>query len=280
MDIAIGLPSTIPGVDRDHHLEWARRADERGFSSLGVLDRIVYPNVDPLIALTAAAAVTDRIGLTSSIVIGPYRNTAILAKQAASLDVVSGGRLTLGIAPGGRRDDYEAAVVDFATRGERFDEQLADLVRIWSGDEIGPDPARDGGPELVIGGYADAAPRRVAQYANGWVAGGLPPDQVKERVEPMRTAWQAAGRAGEPRILALAYYALGPDAETLAAGYLKHYYAWLGDAADAIVAGAAKDPETVRQYASAFEAAGSDELLFFPCSVDADQVDRLAEAVL
>src|SRR5919109_2509339 len=114
MDIGIGLPSTIPGADRDQNLAWARRADERGFSTLGVIDRIVYTNLEPLIALAAAAGVTERIRLTSSIVIGPYCNTALLAKQAASLDVLSGGRLTVGIAPGGRPDDFEAAGVDAA----------------------------------------------------------------------------------------------------------------------------------------------------------------------
>jgi alkanesulfonate monooxygenase SsuD/methylene tetrahydromethanopterin reductase-like flavin-dependent oxidoreductase (luciferase family) len=121
MDIGIGLPSTIPGVDRGPHLEWARRAEQRGFSTLGTIDRLVYANLEPLVALASAAAVTERIGLTTSILLGPYRNTAVLAKEAASVDVLSGGRLTLGIAPGGRPDDYEAAGADFTTRGRRFD---------------------------------------------------------------------------------------------------------------------------------------------------------------
>ena len=117
MDIGIGLPSTIPGVTRDQELEWARRADARGFSTLGVIDRIVYSNLEPLIALAAAAAVTERIRLTTSILLGPTRGAALLAKQAASVNLLSDGRLTLGLAPGGRADDYEAVGVDFGTRG-------------------------------------------------------------------------------------------------------------------------------------------------------------------
>jgi len=127
MDIGIGLPSTIPGVTRDQELEWARRADARGFSTLGVIDRIVYSNLEPLIALAAAAAVTERIRLTTSILLGPTRGAALLAKQAASVNLLSDGRLTLGLAPGGRADDYEAVGVDFGTRGRRFDEHLRDV---------------------------------------------------------------------------------------------------------------------------------------------------------
>jgi alkanesulfonate monooxygenase SsuD/methylene tetrahydromethanopterin reductase-like flavin-dependent oxidoreductase (luciferase family) len=280
MDIGIGLPSTIPGADRDQNLAWARRADERGFSTLGVIDRIVYANLEPLIALAAAAGVTERIRLTSSIVIGPYRNSALLAKQAASLDVLSGGRLTVGIAPGGRPDDFEAAGVDFRARGQLFDDQLAELRRIWSGDDIGPAAEREGGPELIVGGYVDAAFRRTARYGDGWIAGGRPPDDVARGGEAVRQAWEAAGRAGKPRLLGLTYFALGPQAEAAAAGYLKHYYAWLGDMAEAIAASAATDPETVQQYADAYAAAGLDELILFPCSPEPDQVDLLADVVL
>src|SRR5918911_4889616 len=123
MDVGIGLPATIPGVQREQLIEWARRAEAREFSSLGTIDRIVYPNYEPLIALAAAAAVTERIGLTTSILIAPLRvNAALLAKQAATLDHLSNGRLVLGLAVGGREDDYGASGVDFHTRGKRFED--------------------------------------------------------------------------------------------------------------------------------------------------------------
>ena len=127
MDVGIGLPATIPGVGRDQLLEWARRADARGFSSLGTIDRIVYGNYEPLIALAAAAAVTERIRLATTILIAPYRgNGALVAKQAASLDRLSNGRLVLGVAVGGREDDYIASGVDFHTRGTRFEAMQSD----------------------------------------------------------------------------------------------------------------------------------------------------------
>src|SRR5215210_2774505 len=106
MDIGIGLPNAVRGVDRRGILDWARAAEDAGFSSLGTIDRLVYPSYDPLIALAAAASVTERIRLVTDILIAPLRNTAVLAKQAANVQHLSGGRLVLGLAPGGREDDY------------------------------------------------------------------------------------------------------------------------------------------------------------------------------
>src|SRR3954452_20824988 len=163
MEVGIGLPTTIPGVTGEQVLEWARRAEARGFSSLGTIDRIVYANYEPLIALAAAAAVTERIKLATTILIAPYRaNAALVAKQAATLDNLSGGRVVLGVAVGGREDDYEASGLDFRTRGRRFDQMLAEWKRVWAGESFGTAGAigprlAPGRPTLLIGGTADAA---------------------------------------------------------------------------------------------------------------------------
>src|SRR5690349_16404142 len=109
MQLGIGLPNTLAGASGELLLAWARRADAGPFASLGVFDRLLYQSFDPLIALAAAAGATSRVGLASTIIIGPLRNDALLAKEAAALDAISGGRLTLGLALGARRDDYLAA---------------------------------------------------------------------------------------------------------------------------------------------------------------------------
>src|ERR687888_2610979 len=110
MQIGIGLPTTVPGTEGSAVVRWARRAEERGFSSLGVLDRIVYDNYEPLIALAGAAGATERIRLATTILIAPSRvDATLLAKQAASVDRLSGGRLTPGMGGGGRPDDFEVA---------------------------------------------------------------------------------------------------------------------------------------------------------------------------
>jgi alkanesulfonate monooxygenase SsuD/methylene tetrahydromethanopterin reductase-like flavin-dependent oxidoreductase (luciferase family) len=285
MDIGIGLPSTIPGVEGGQLLEWARRAEARGFSSLGTIDRIVYANYDPLIALAAAAAVTERIRLTTSILIAPYRiNGALVAKQAATLDHLSNGRLVLGAAVGGREDDYTASGADFHARGKRFEEMLAEWKRIWAGEPfgtagaIGPKPPH-GGPTLLVGGTVEAAFERAARYGDGWIMGGGGPDAFAQVVPKLEAAWRAAGREGEPLKLALSYFSLGADAEQAAQRYLGDYYAFLGEFADMIAAGALTETEALKQYVKAYSDAGCDELLLFPSSPDPEQVDLLADAV-
>jgi alkanesulfonate monooxygenase SsuD/methylene tetrahydromethanopterin reductase-like flavin-dependent oxidoreductase (luciferase family) len=283
MDIGIGLPSTIPGVSRDQLLEWARRAEARGFSTLGTIDRLVYGNYEPLVALAAAAAVTERIRLATTILIAPYRTGAVVAKQAATLDHLSGGRLTLGVAVGGRQDDYEASGVDFHTRGARFEEMLAQWKRIWAGESFGPGgaigPPPPGGPRLMVGGGANVVFERAARYADGWLLGGGPPEQFPDALEKLRAAWRAAGRDGSPRTLALAYYGLGDHGREAADRYLHDYYGYLGEVADMIAASAATDPDTVRRRVAAFSDAGCDELVLFPADPDPAQVDLLADAV-
>jgi alkanesulfonate monooxygenase SsuD/methylene tetrahydromethanopterin reductase-like flavin-dependent oxidoreductase (luciferase family) len=288
MKVGVGLPSTIPGVDRDSLLTWARKAEERGFSTLGTIDRVVYGNYESLITLGAAAAVTERIRLTTDILLGPLRgNGALLAKQAATIDSLSNGRLTLGIAVGMREDDYAATATPFNERGKAFDAQLAEMKEIWKGREygpagaIGPPPGRPDGPELIIGGTVSATFRRIAEHGDGWTMGGGTPDQFKEMSEKVKAAWSEAGREGDPRLIVLCYYALGEHAEEAAKEELSDYYAWLGeDIAGAIVASAATDEDTIRGYREAFADAGADELICFPTSTDPAQVDLLADAVL
>jgi alkanesulfonate monooxygenase SsuD/methylene tetrahydromethanopterin reductase-like flavin-dependent oxidoreductase (luciferase family) len=284
MEIGIGLPATIPGVTGDELTEWARRADGTALSSLGTIDRVVYGNYEPLVALAAAAAVTDRIKLLTSVLLAPLRlNTALFAKQAATLQHLSGGRLVLGLGIGGRDDDFDVSGADMSTRGRVFDRQLDEMGRIWNGEEkglAGPiGPNLDTPPELILGGSVDASFRRAAEFGSGWIMGGGSPDQFREGLEKLQAAWQAAGRSGQPRTMALSYFALGNDAERNADTYLRDYYAFLGEDLAGMIAGsAAKDADTVKQYVAAFEQSGCDELVFFPSNSDPEQVDLLVDA--
>jgi alkanesulfonate monooxygenase SsuD/methylene tetrahydromethanopterin reductase-like flavin-dependent oxidoreductase (luciferase family) len=279
VDVGVALPNAVPGTSGTQLTDWARRADGRGFSCLGTIDRVAYDNYEPLVALAAAAAVTDRIGLCTSVLLGPLRvNPVILAKQALSLNALSGGRLTLGLGLGGREDDYEVGGVEMKGRGNRLDAMLERMQEVWSGDEVGP--SREGAPRVVLGGSADASFARAARFGEGWIAGGSPPDQYAEMAAKARAAWSEAGRDGEPRLMGLAYFALGDNAEEDARANLADYYAWLGEAAAAYIANSAvKDAEAVRQHVSAFAAAGCGELIFCPSSNDPHQVDLLADAL-
>ena len=278
MDVGIGLPNAVPGTTGKQLTDWARRAEARGFSSLGTIDRVTYGNYEPLVALSAAAAVTERIGLLTAVLLAPLRrNGAVLGKQTLSLNALSGGRLTLGVGVGGRDDDFAAIGADMGDRGAEMDEILARLTEVWADDAIGPDTPP---PRLLIGGAVQASFDRAARHGSaGWIAGGAPPDQFAEALGKVKDAWAAAGRDGEPASAALAYFSLGDEAEAAANRYLNDYYGFLGAELSQMIAdSAAKDADTVKGYLAAFEGVGCDELILFPTSPDVAQVDLLADA--
>ncbi len=279
MDLAIGLPNAVPGTTGAQLTEWARRAESRGFSSLGTIDRIVYENYEPITALAAAAAVTERIGLCTSVLLGPLRpNATELAKQALSLQALSAGRFTLGIGIGGREDDYSESGIGMDGRGRALDAMLERIREVWAG-EAGVGPSLAGAPGLLVGGGVEASFARAARFGDGWIAGGSGPEVFADAAEKVKAAWSAAGREGAPRLAGLFYYSLGPQGEASAGRYLGDYYAWLGeDLAGMIASGAATDAEGVRRYIGAYEEAGCDELIAFPCSAVAEQVDLLGDA--
>lgn len=285
MLIGIGLPASIPGTNNKLILDWARRADAGTFSSLGIIDRLVYPNFESLITLAAVAGVTRRIRLMTTVLIAPLRNTGVLAKQAATLDALSGGRLTLGLGVGGREDDYRAAPADFKNRGRRFEEQLTTMQRVWSGKPldtetgpIGPTPAQQGGPEVLIGGYSPRAIQRVGRWGDGMILGGSGDPKVARQLYGIaEQSWQAAGRSGKPRFVACMYYGLGPNAKERAGAYIRDYYAFMGQRADLMANAIPSTPEAVKGVIQTFTDVGVDELIFWPCIPDLDQVDRLAE---
>ena len=287
MKIGIGLPNTTPGATGDLIVEWAKRAEERGFSSLATIDRIAYPNFESMVTLAAAGAVTERIGLFTNIMLAPTRSTALLAKEAVSVDQISGGRLTLGVGVGTRPDDYELAGFDFSDRGKRFDGQMAALRAAFDGKplpgfdvQVAPEPVRPGGPTLIMGGMSDVAIRRTVEHCAGWTAGGAPPDAVLPFVKRVREAWAEAGREGSPLIYALAYFGLGDQHVEASKHAILAYYAYFGGGEVGFAESIPRTADAIREYQQAYEEAGVDEFVWDPTVADIDQVDLLADAVL
>lgn len=283
MKIGIGLPATIPGARGDLVLEWARRADERGFSSLGIIGRLVYSNYDPLTTLAACASVTTTIRLMTTVLLAPLRSAAILAKEAATIDNLSNGRLTLGLGVGAREDDFEAAGVPFHRRGALFDRQLETMHRIWAQDPIvggvaiGPPPVQKGGPEILIGGYSTAAIQRVEKWGSGYISGGAPAEVARNAYQTARESWQGAGREGEIKLAAGRYFALGPDAGERGAPALIDYY---GAQMGGSIAGRMPvSRDALRREIDQFTEIGAGELIYWPTVADLGQIDLLAEAI-
>lgn len=285
MDIGIGLPNPVPGADGRLLVEWSRRAEEAGFSTLATIDRIAYPSYESVTVLAAAAGATERIGLLTNILLGPTRNPIVLAKETQSLFHLSGGRFTLGMGVGGREDDYMATGEPFEDRGKRFDRQLDLMRRAWRGEAIeacnsavNPGRALDEGVPLLIGGASDVAVERTVRHGIGWTAGGSAPDQVGPFAERVREAWKEAGREGKPKIVALSYFGLG-DSEDASRRYLEDYYRFTGMGSQ-IADWAPRTEAAVKETLQRFQDIGVDELVFDPTVAELEQVDLLAKAVL
>jgi alkanesulfonate monooxygenase SsuD/methylene tetrahydromethanopterin reductase-like flavin-dependent oxidoreductase (luciferase family) len=285
MRIAIGLPSRVSSASRAVILEWITRAERGPFSSVVITDRVVSQSLEPLTVLAMAAGATRRVGLMTSVVIGPTRETTLLARQAATIDVLSGGRLTLGIGIGVRDNDYLATGFDFHRRGRRAEEQLPTLRRLWSGaamsdqiGAIGPRPARADGPELLIGGYVTAIVQRIAKWGDGYMApGGGEPENLLKTWHQIENAWQEAGRTGKPRWVGATYYALGPNARDHASRYINANYGYNPDLAARRLSTLPASDSAVEESIKRQADMGVDEFILRPCADELDQMDRLAE---
>ncbi|AWS47092.1 LLM class flavin-dependent oxidoreductase [Streptosporangium sp. 'caverna'] len=284
MKVGLGLPASDP----TSLLGWARRAEAGPFSTLGLLDRIVYDTPEPMVTLAAIAGITSRIRVQTEVLLAPLRATALLAKQAATLDRLSDGRFTLGVGIGAREDDYRAVGVDARSRGRRLNEQMATLRRVWAGEPyaedvgpIGPAPARRGGPEMLVGGSVPATVERIARWGDGFLSTRLSPEQMDRFSRTIEESWRAAGRAGHPRLVAQVNAALGPEPILdEARNTLGDYYrSFMGDGAAKVVDEMLGTPEAIRQAVTAYGDAGADEVMLYCWSSDLDQVDRVADAI-
>jgi alkanesulfonate monooxygenase SsuD/methylene tetrahydromethanopterin reductase-like flavin-dependent oxidoreductase (luciferase family) len=282
MRVGIGLPAAVPGTDMTALGRWAARSEQVGFASVGVIDRLVYSNLEPLTALAAAAACTEHVELTTTVLsVGWRNNPVLLAKQLASVELLSGGRLTAGLGFGGWPEDFAVSGVPQSGSAGLWESTLATLRQVWSGTvsgQGGPMPAlREGRPALLLGGLVPSAYDRVARHAQGWVAPLFGLSTLEEGTAAVQRAWAQARRSGRPRIATGRYFSLGADADAVADESIRHYYGdefFAAARADTLTSGA-----QLRTELEALRAAGATDLVLFPSSGGLEQVDLLAEAL-
>lgn len=278
MQIGVALPAGIPGAAAQQVVAWARRIEEGPFASVAVLDRLVYDSYEPLVALSAAAAVTSRVTLATTILIAPLRNTAVLAKQLASVDRLSGGRLVVGVGIGARQDDYEIAGVGTARRGARLGDQLVEISALFESGQLGLGTGPQSRPRFLAGGSSGVALARMARHCDGYIHGGGPPRVFQRAAAQARAAWLDAGRPGAPELWGQAYFAFGPAGEA-GADYLRDYYGFTGAFADKIASGLLTSRRQAAEFIRSYAEAGCDHLVMLPAVADQSQLDELAGAV-
>lgn len=290
MKVGITLPGMIPGTSLDTVLEWAGRADAGPFSSVAIGERLLWPGHDLTVTLAAAATVTKRVRIVSTVVVLPLHSAVVIAKKAATLDQLSHGRLTLGIGIGGRDDDFRAVGAAYEKRHTRMAEQVATMRRIWRGEppavglsHVGPRPVQPNGPEIIVGSVAPDAVRRVARWADGLSAWSFQPSvpALSETYKVMREAWSAEGRRGAPRFVAGFWYGIGDDAGERVSRFAQKYMAYFGNDVATQIAKSVRttSPQRIKDTMSALADIGTDEVIPVPVTADIDQLDRLAELI-
>jgi alkanesulfonate monooxygenase SsuD/methylene tetrahydromethanopterin reductase-like flavin-dependent oxidoreductase (luciferase family) len=284
MKIGIGLPNQVRGTQPTVIPAWAAQAEQAGFSTLGTVGRIAYPGIMDTVALAAAAGATQSIGLFSNILLAPVWPAALLAKETAGIDEISGGRLTLGIGAGIRDDDFVVDGFGPRDRGRRFDRDLEIYRDVWNGEHLegSPNPAVTEYARpipLIFGGQSKPAFGRMARWGIGYVGGAAPASMVTESFDAARAAWKAAGREGEPRLVAIAYFAVADGEQGRQNVY--DYYSIGGDELASFISGAmSAGAEQIRTTVQSFADIGADELILNPAVGDLSEISRLADIVL
>ncbi|WP_020667656.1 LLM class flavin-dependent oxidoreductase [Amycolatopsis nigrescens] len=281
MQIGIGLPNQVRNVTASTIPRWAARAEEAGFSTLATTGRYAYPGVSDTVALAAAAGATSTIGLLSAVLLAPAWPGALLAKEIAGIDGVSGGRLTLGVGVGSREDEFTVPGHGLPGRGARLESDLATYREVWGGEPVGngPNPAVPAGTRqvpLLFGGYSARTLHRMVRWGEGYLGGSLPTAMTAPSFEAARRAWREAGRQGAPKLVVLAYFALG-DTEAGRANVQDFYR--LAPEEIATNAVLCTTGEMIEQSVAEYTDLGVDEIIFVPATDDLDEVTRLADLV-
>lgn len=291
MQIGMTLPSMVTEAPlrRETLRAWCRGVDEGPFASLACGERITFPNPEMRTLLAAAAAWTERVRIVPTLYVLPLHPVALVAKEVATLDVLSNGRVTLTVGVGGREHDYRALEVPFQGRFARLEAQVDALRRLWAGeppfegaDPVGPRPVQPAGPPLWVGATGPKSLRRAVRWAEG-VAGfstsGAPED-VARAFEAVREAWREAG-ARPPRLVTGFWYALGADAEERLRRYAHAYLRVFGEAPARKLAERCRvhGADRLREAVDAVRQLGADELILVPTSADPAELERTREAL-
>lgn len=288
MKFGICLPYMKDNYDREAILAWCRTIDSGPFASLSCGERISGNSYEMRALLAAAAAVTERVRIVPSLYVLPMHNAVWAAKEIATLDVISNGRVTLTVGVGGREQDYRAVGADFSHRHQRLDEQVAVLRDTWAGkpaiagqDSIGPTPVQPGGPPILAGAMGPKAINRAAAWADGLYGFALNGEAhiISHFFDSADTAWEAAGRKSRPYRMGGFWFSLAENAQQELQEYTYKYLRIAGDqlARDVASTMTRHTPEAVLEAINEIEETGCEELMLVPATADLRELDAICE---
>ena len=290
MKIGLCFPYTQEDLTREVMLDWFRRVDEGPFSTLSCGERLVGPSVDMMALLAAAAAVTERVRIVPSLYVLPMHSAIKVAKHAATLDLISGGRTTITVGVGGRIHDYMCMEKEPIRRQARMAEQVAEIRRIWAGEipfegaePVGPQLVQPGGPPILAGVMGPKAIERAAHWADGvysWSGNGVAKEMEEQQARVM-AAWQKAGREEPPERVAGFWYSLAPNADEKLKAYVYKYIKVMGEApARAMAKGVDRSSQdAVRASLDAYEELGVEECWLSSATAETAEIDNLLEVI-
>jgi len=289
MTVGVALPQMATGLDRERLLAWCRGIDGGPFSSVSAGERVTFHNLDGFTLCSAAAGLTERVRILVNVAVLPWHAPALVAKELASMDVVSGGRVEVAVGVGGRRQDYEALGSPFAGRHGRLDAAVSELRRLWSGgaaadgERVGPEPVQAGGPPILASAMGPKSLARAARWAVGVSGFTLLGDAAEagKLFRATESAWSDAGRTDRPRLVTGSFVALGDGAKSTLQGFAEAY---LKVFSPSLAKGLAEamplhDPKALVDLLDAVEAHGADEFIVVPATSDPRMLDALTDAV-
>lgn len=292
MKVGMNLPVMVPGLTRDLVHQWCRRVDAGPYSSIAAGERITFPNPEIMVTLSCAAAWTERVAVGFHVLVPPMHDAVLLAKQVATLDILSGGRVCLGVGVGAREEDYRAVGAVWDSRLlTRLEGSVQTMRAVWEGTHVvdhatrpvEPRPLQPGGPPLLAGVLMPQAIARAAKWADGITGFSFEPSpgDIAMRFDGARGAWKDAGRGKDPYLATGFWFALGNDPDEQVASYLERYLAFMGaDAGRALAPNIrAKSPAALRDALKMCEDLGADEVLLVPTTSDPDEIDRAADVI-
>jgi alkanesulfonate monooxygenase SsuD/methylene tetrahydromethanopterin reductase-like flavin-dependent oxidoreductase (luciferase family) len=289
MEIGMNLPVMAPGLDRDTFLAWCERIDGGPYASLAAGERISFYNPDMTAALSAASVLTKRVKIVSGVFVPMLHHPVMLAKQLATIDVLSGGRFIAGLGVGGREQDYASVDAPLGHRLTRLAKAVKTMKQVWMQEPVvegalpvGPKPTREGGPKLLAGSLMVESIRAASKWADGLCGFSFGPSAAEMELQfnAAREAWKERGKPA-PWLGTGFWYALGPNAREQLNEYLERYLNFMAPVARDNVKQIciATTPQALKDSLQQAKDAGADDVLLVPTTSDPDDVHRVADII-